>query len=307
MTELLPGSPPGHRSGYVAIVGQPNVGKSTLLNALLDTKVAIVSDKPQTTRNRILGIRTDERSQIIFVDTPGIHQPTKELNRIMLDIVRQSIAEVDLILYLADSQQKTWTEAERFTLEVVAGAKAPKFLVPNKIDLIEKRLLLPLIERYSAAATFEQVIPISARTRDGLDQLVSEIVTRLPEGPRYYPSDQLSEAPERDIAAEIIREKIFLLTEQEIPYSSAVVVEQFEEVPERRLTRIHATIHVEKASQKGILIGKGGQMLRRIGEAARLEIERFLGTKVFLELFVRVEKNWTRDPKALRRLGLLEK
>jgi len=296
-----------HRSGYVAIVGQPNVGKSTLLNALLNFKVAIVSSKPQTTRNRILGIRTDANSQIIFLDTPGIHQPTKELNRAMFDVVQRAVSEVDLILYLMDSQEKGWTEAERFTLEVISKATPPRILVPNKIDLIPKPQLLPIIDRYQQAGSFEEIVPISALKREGLELLIETILKRLPEGPRYYPEEQLSDAPERDLAAEIIREKIFILTDQEIPYASAVVVEKFEEVPTRRLSRIYATIHVEKPSQKGILIGKGGTMLRKIGEAARLEIERMLGTKVFLELFVRVEKNWTKDAHALRKLGLLEK
>lgn len=299
--------PPGHRSGYVAIVGRPNVGKSTLLNALLNYKLSIVSSRPQTTRNRVLGIRTDATSQIIFVDTPGIHVPNKELNKAMFDVVKRAISEVDLILYLCDSQEKEWTDEERFTLEVISEVRAARILAPNKVDLIQKEKLLPLIERYTQAAKFEEIVPISAQERDGIDQLVNVLIKYLPEGPRYYPEEQLTDISERDIAAEIIREKIFLHTIHEIPYSSAVVVEQFEEVPEKRLTRIHATIHVEKPSQKAIVIGKGGQMLRRIGEEARMEIERMLGTRVFLELFVRVEKNWTRDPRALRKLGLLEK
>ncbi|MFM7201818.1 MAG: GTPase Era [Myxococcota bacterium] len=307
MPQTIPGVPAGHRSGYVAIVGQPNVGKSTLLNKLLDFKVAIVTSKPQTTRNRVVGIRTDEQSQVIFVDTPGIHQSDKELNKLLLDTARRACADVDLILYLVDAQQKDWNDAERFTLETIRTAKAPRLFVPNKIDLIEKVQLLPLIERFSKELPFEAHIPISAETGDGIDRLMAEIVQRLPEGPRYYPEDQVSDMTERDIAAEIIREKIFLETSQEVPYSSAVFVEQFEEVPERRLSRIHATIVVERPSQKGILIGKGGSMLRRIGESSRLEIERLLGTKVFLELFVRVEPNWTRDSRKLRKLGLLEK
>lgn len=307
MPQTIPGLPAGHRSGYVAIVGQPNVGKSTLLNKLLDFKVAIVTSKPQTTRNRVVGIRTDERSQVIFVDTPGIHQSDKELNKLLLETARRACADVDLILYLVDAQQRDWTEAERFTLDTIRTAKAPRLLVPNKIDLIQKVQLLPLIERFNRELPFEANIPLCAETGDGIEHLMTEIIQRLPEGPRYYPEDQVSDMTERDIAAEIIREKIFLETSQEVPYSSAVFVEQFEEVPERRLSRIHATIVVEKTSQKGILIGKGGSMLRKIGESSRLEIERLLGTKVFLELFVRVEPNWTRDTRKLRKLGLLEK
>lgn len=307
MTMPFQGVPAGHRSGYVAIVGQPNVGKSTLLNMLLNFKVAIVSSKPQTTRNRIVGIRTDEKSQVIFVDTPGIHQSSKEFNKLMLESARRAISDVDLILYLVDSREEKWTDDERYTLELLKTAKAPLLLVPNKIDLIEKNKLLPLISRYITEGGFESVVPISAQTGDGIDRLMQEVVSRMPEGPRYYPEDQISDVTERDIAAEIIREKIFHETSQEIPYSCAVLIEQFEEVPERRLTRIHGTIVVEKPSQKGILIGKGGQMLRKIGETARLEIERLLGTKVFLELFVRIEPNWTRDTRALRKLGLLEK
>lgn len=307
MTMPFQGVPAGHRSGYVAIVGQPNVGKSTLLNMLLNFKVAIVSSKPQTTRNRIVGIRTDDKSQVIFVDTPGIHQSSKEFNKLMLESARRAISDVDLILYLVDSREEKWTDEERYTLELLKTAKAPLLLVPNKIDLIEKNKLLPLISRYITEGGFESVVPISAQTGDGMDRLMQEVVSRMPEGPRYYPEDQISDVTERDIAAEIIREKIFHETSQEIPYSCAVMIEQFEEVPERRLTRIHGTIVVEKPSQKGILIGKGGQMLRKIGETARLEIERLLGTKVFLELFVRIEPNWTRDTRALRKLGLLEK
>jgi len=307
MSQLFPGVPAGHKSGYVAIIGQPNVGKSTLLNTLLNFKVAIVSSKPQTTRNRIVGIRTDELSQVIFVDTPGIHQSTKELNKLLLETAKKAISDVDLILYLVDSQVGRWTDEERFTLEVLKTSTVPKLLVPNKVDAIEKNRLLPLIERFVETGGFDAVIPISALNGDGVDRLMKEVLLRMPEGPRYYPEDQISDLTERDIAGEIIREKIFLETTQEIPYSCAVIIEQFEEVPERKLTRMHATIVVEKQSQKGILIGKGGSMLRKIGESARLEIERLLGTKVFLELYVRVEPGWTRDARALRKLGLMEK
>ncbi len=298
--------PPGHRSGFVAIVGRPNVGKSTLLNNLVRYKVAIVTHKPQTTRNRIVGIRTTENSQIVFVDTPGIHDSSKPLNRAMLDVVRKTIADVDVILYMVDSRREQLDAEERFTLEVVSRTNAPRILVPNKVDLVKKEELLPLIARFTEAVSFEEVVPISALKGEGLETLMEVVTSHLPEGPRYYPPDQMSELRERDIAAEIIREKIFLLTHREIPYSSAVVVEEFKEVPERELLHIQATIHVEKNSQKGIIIGKGGSMLKKIGQTAREELERLFGAKVFLELYVRVEKNWTRDPKALRKLGLLE-
>lgn len=307
MNPTWPGIPAGHRSGYVAIVGQPNVGKSTLLNEALQYKLAIVSDRPQTTRNRIMGIRTDDNSQILFVDTPGIHDPFKELNKLLMDHARRALEDVDLILFMVDAREKDWTEASRFTLDTVTKARAPKLLVPNKIDLVEKPALLPLLDRYQRAAHFDELIPICARTGEGVLGLLEVIKKRLPEGPRYFPEDQLSDLHERDIAAELVREQIFRNTDQEIPYSTAVLIEQFKEIPEKNRAHIHATIVVEKESQKGIIIGKKGQMLTRIGTAARLELEKVLGIKLFLELFVRVEPNWTRDPRALRRLGMMDR
>jgi len=283
------------RSGFVSIIGRPNAGKSTLLNALVGDKIAIVSRKPQTTRNRIQGIvnvtaaKGRPAGQIVFVDTPGVHKPDSNLNRKMMHEVQESLESRDLVLFLLDVTHRLDAN-DRFALQMLERAGGPAFLVLTKIDLIEKSKLLPIIAEYSKLHAFKEVIPVSSVKKDGLDRLVEKVVNALPEGQPYFPPDQMTDQPERFVAAELIIEKILRETGEELPYATAVVVERFEEGP--RLTRIAATVFCEREGQKRILIGKGGSMLKKIGTAARLDIERLLGTKVFLELFVKVEPGW---------------
>jgi len=283
------------RAGFVSIIGRPNAGKSTLLNALVGEKIAIVSRKPQTTRNRIQGIvnvkaaKGTPAGQIVFVDTPGVHKPDSNLNRKMMHEVQEALEGRDLVLFLLDVTHKLDAN-DRFALQMLERAGGPAFLVLTKIDLIEKTKLLPLIAEYSKLHAFKEVIPISSLKKDGLQQLVQKVVNALPEGQPYFPPDQMTDQPERFIAAELIREKILRETGEELPYATTVLVERFEEGA--KLTRISATIYCEREGQKRILIGKGGSMLKKIGTAARLDIERLLGMKVFLELFVKVEPGW---------------
>jgi GTP-binding protein Era len=285
------------RSGFVCILGRPNAGKSTLLNALVGAKLAIISPKPQTTRNRILGIihaparaRTPE-AQIILIDTPGIHRPDTSLGRKMMAEVREALEGCELVLLIADATRKIAPE-DRFALDLVKKSGTPVFLLLNKIDLLRggKEKLLPIIEAYRALHDFREVIPISARKREGLDVLLDEVTRFLPQGPRYFPEDQITDQPVRFMVAEIIREQVLLETSEEVPYATTVVLEQFEEGP--KLVRIAALIYCERAGQKGILLGKRGQMLKKIGTAARLQIEKMLGNRVFLELFVKLRENW---------------
>jgi GTPase len=283
------------RAGFVSIIGRPNAGKSTLLNALVGEKIAIVSRKPQTTRNRIQGIVNVKAAkgipagQIVFVDTPGVHKPDSNLNRKMMHEVQEALEGRDLVLFLLDVTHKLDAN-DRFALQMLERAGGPAFLVLTKIDLIEKTKLLPLIAEYSQLHAFKEVIPISSLKKDGLQQLLEKVVRALPEGQPYFPPDQMTDQPERFIASELIREKILRETGEELPYATTVVVERFEEGT--KLTRISATIYCEREGQKRILIGKGGSMLKKIGTAARLDIERLLGMKVFLELFVKVEPGW---------------
>ena len=283
-------------SGFVCILGRPNAGKSTLLNALVGEKLAIISPKPQTTRNRIQGIvhipKQKGRSggQIVLIDTPGVHKPDSSLGRKMMVEVREAMEGCDLVLVIMDAAHK-FDPRDQFALDLVNRARAKAFLVLNKIDLIrEKSRLLPLIEDYRKMYRFDEVIPISALKRKGLDTLLDSILSALPAGPAYFPEDQITDQPARFMAAEIIREQILLNTSEEIPYATTVIVENFEEG--KKLTRVAATIYCEREGQKGILVGKGGQMLKKIGTAARLQMERMLGTKVFLELYVKVEPRW---------------
>ncbi len=287
------------RSGFVAIVGPPNTGKSTLLNALIGTKVAIVSRKPQTTRNRIQGILNRENAQIVFMDTPGIHRPESFLNKQMMGEVEQALEGVDLVLLVVDASRPLG-EVDRQGIELVKKYGGPAFLLPNKIDLIEKQELLPLLDSCQSAHSFAECIPISALTGENLDRLLEQIIARLPEGPAYFPTDQITDQPERFLAAEIIREQVFELTRQEIPYTTAVIVEQFEEL--ERLIRISAMILVEREGQKGIVIGKGGSMLKEIGSRARKELERLFATKIYLELFVKIQPDWREKPAIVRQL-----
>ncbi len=286
-----------HRSGFLSIIGRPNAGKSTLLNALIGGKLAIVSEKPQTTRTSIEGVLNLDGAQIVFLDTPGIHKSTSLLNRRMMQTVRSAIEERDLVLYLGDSTSP-FRDEDTQALDVIRDLKAPVFLLLTKIDLLkDKRLLLPLIERYKAAREFAEYIPISSITGEGLDQLRAAILGRLPEGPAYFPPDYLTDQPERFLAAELIREKILRETRQEVPHSVAVVVDQWQETP--KLTRIVATICVERPGQKAIVIGAKGATLKKIGTLARQEMEAMFARKIFLELFVKVHKDWRESPEFL--------
>ena len=290
------------RSGFIAIVGRPNVGKSTLMNCILGEKISIISDKPQTTRNRIRGILTTTRAQLVFIDTPGIHKPIHRMNEVMVQAATRTFGEVDVILLLVEATERPGA-GDRFIIDSLAGVKTPVFLVINKVDLAPKERLLPLMQEYSSLYPFAEIIPVSALTKD-LGDLAATIENRLPAGPKYFPDDQLTDQPERFIVAEIIREKVFELTKEEIPYSTAVVIEQMKEEPE--LTRVHAVIFVDRDSQKGIVIGRNGSLLKEIGTRARLDAEKLLGVKVFLQLWVKVKKGWREDDAMLRNIGILE-
>jgi GTP-binding protein Era len=294
---------PRFRSGTIAIVGRPNVGKSTLLNQILGEKVAIVSPKPQTTRNRVTGIRTTESSQMIFLDTPGIHQARSLLNRRMVDTALATLHEVDCVLWLLAAQERIGPEDERIA-ETLAAVANPVLVLLNKIDLVSKGKLLPLIQRCSEMLPGKEIVPISALKGDNLPLLLELIEKGLPEGPKLFPEGEYTDQSERFLASEIIREKIFLLTREEIPYGVAVTIDEFTEKEEKNLIVINATVHTERDSHKGILIGKRGAMLKEIGTQAREELEALLGCKIFLELFIRVDEGWTRDPNALREMGL---
>jgi GTP-binding protein Era len=289
---------PSVHSGFVAIIGRPNVGKSSFLNYVLAEKLSIISPKAQTTRNRILGILNTPDSQIVFLDTPGIHTPHKELNRAMVEKALACLNDADLVLVMADATQSL-TEFD-IILEYLHQAGKPAILALNKVDLIPKHAIELKLNEYLQAYPFVHGIAISCATGEGVDSLMSLIAARLPEGPRFFPEDQITDLSERFLAAEIIREKVFNLTQQEIPYAVAVEIEQFKEGDP---TYINAVIHVERPGQKAIVIGKKGGMLKEIGTQARFDIQRLIGTKVFLELFVRVTKDWTKNPHELKRLG----
>jgi len=290
------------KSGFIAIAGRPNVGKSTLLNAIVGEKLAITSRKPQTTRNRITGILNRDDGQFIFLDTPGIHDARTPLNRSMVKAAVSAFGEVDLILLLVEAD-RGYDPGDGLILDRLQAVAVPVFLVVNKIDLVEKPKLLPLIDRFRGLRDFREIVPVSAATGDGVDLLLERIRDAMPEGPKLFPDDLFTDQSERFIAAEIVREKILQLTHREIPYAAAVTVDSFKEDEEKNRIRITATITVEKDSQKGILIGRGGRMLKEIGTQARLEMERFFAAKVFLELFVRVRKDWTKDPRWLKEFG----
>jgi len=291
-------------SGFVCILGRPNAGKSTLLNALVGEKLAIISPKPQTTRNRILGIihvpkqKGRPSGQIVLIDTPGVHRPDSSLGRKMMTEVREALAGCSLVLLIEDAARRR-DPGDQFVLDLVKKAKTPAFLLLNKIDLLRcgqgrggsgKDRLLPLIDSFRRLHDFQEVIPISARKREGLDLLLEKLLAALPEGPSYFPEDQITDQPMRFMVAEAIREQILVETKEEVPYATTVMIEQFEEGT--RLTRIAAAIYCEREGQKAILVGKGGQMLKKIGTAARLQIEKMVGSKVFLELFVKVRSGW---------------
>jgi GTP-binding protein Era len=285
-----------HRAGFVAILGRPNAGKSTLLNALMGTKLAIVAPRPQTTRTAIQGVLKLKGAQIVFVDTPGIHESSTLLNKRMMDQVRAS-ADADVVLYLVDATSR-FNEEDARAVDLVKKTGAPAIAVFNKIDILrEKAKLLALIEQYRGMHDFAAYIPISALKGDGVELLQEEILRRIPVGPALYPKDHLTDQPERFLAAEIIREKALHLTHQEVPHAVAVMVENWEDTP--TLVRIAATIYVERQGQKAILIGVGGALLKKIGTLARREIETLLGKKVFLQTFVKVRPNWRQDPEFL--------
>jgi GTPase len=290
--------------GHVSFVGRPNSGKSTLLNRIVGTKLAIVSDKPQTTRTRILGVKNYPEAQVVFLDTPGIHRPLHRMNVRMVDVAMEAMEEVDvlgLVVDIADPPGK----GDRFVLDRVQKASVPVVLILNKIDLIKKTKLLPILDQYGRLGTFADIVPISASTGDNVDRLESVLVGHLPEGERRYPDDYLTDQPERFFASEIVREKVLQFTHAEIPFSSAVVMDRFEEPAEPKgLLRLFCTIVVERESQKPIIVGKGGDMIKRIGTAAREELERFFATRVFLDLHVRVRSDWREDDYVLGEIGL---
>jgi GTPase len=293
------------KSGFIGIIGRPNVGKSTFFNAVIGDKISIVANKPQTTRNRITGIKNYPDAQLVFLDTPGMHDPKTPLNRAMVKTAQETIGNAELLLMLVEANSDIHHN-DIFLIESLAGVKVPVFLAINKIDLIEKKYLLPLIDKLRKLYGYREIFPISALKGDGIDDLLTAIKEILPEGPQLFPEDIFTDATERFIAAEFIREQIMLLTSQEIPYVSAVTVDSFKEDEEKNLVRINATINVEKESQKAIMIGKKGAMLKKIGTQSRLRMEKLFGARVYLELFVRVKKEWTNSDRMLREFGLLK-
>ncbi|ETR74575.1 MAG: GTP-binding protein Era [Candidatus Magnetoglobus multicellularis str. Araruama] len=291
-----------YQSGFIAIIGATNVGKSTLLNQILGQKISITSKKPQTTRNRVSGIYHKPDCQMIFLDTPGIHTAEKLLNRRMVEIALSTVSDVDILLIVVDATRPDET-SEKLLFDHLQGHASPVILAINKIDCLQKEALLPIIQSYSSRYNFKTILPISAKTGEQVDRLLHEMKTCLPKGPAYYPDDHITDLSERFIVSEIIREKIFQLTSKEIPYAVAVTIDEFKEKSQGQIIYIHAVIHVERDSQKGIIIGKNGAMLKRIGSRARKEIERMVGVQVMLKLFVKIQKNWASDEKALSLFG----
>lgn len=289
------------RSGFVAVIGRPNVGKSTLLNALIGQKVSIVSDKPQTTRNTIQCVYTTEDAQIVFLDTPGIHKPHHRLGEYMVKSAREALEQVDVIVLLTELTR--WTKEDEDILSLLQGISTPVLLVGNKVDLVEEKDIKAFFSKAADKLDFAQYIAISAQQQLGLEELVTELISFLPAGPKYYPDDWITDHPERFVIAEFVREQVLIHTEQEIPHSVAVDVDEIKEDERKNLVRIRATIYVERDSQKGIVIGKQGQMLKSIGSDARGQIESLLGSKVFLDLWVKVKKDWRSKPGALREFG----
>jgi len=294
------------KSGFIGIIGRPNVGKSTLLNAIIGEKIAITTYKPQTTRNRIMGIKNIENGQMIFLDTPGIHRATTPLNKLMVAAAMDTFRSSDVLLVMVEATESVHRD-DLMIIDSLRSIRLPVILLINKIDLVRKHTILPLIDRFQHLFTFVEIIPVSALTGDGISLLIERIWEILPEGPKYFPDETMTDKTERFIAAEIIREKIILLAHQEIPYMTAVVVDAFKEDEKKNLIRIQATIHVAKNSQKGIIIGKKGSMLKEIGTRARLDMEKFFAKRIYLELFVRVKKDWTHDPRMLDEFGYTEK
>ena len=291
----------GFKSGFVAVVGRPNVGKSTLINALIDDKIVIVSDKAQTTRNRIVCVYTDEKKQIVFMDTPGIHKPKHKLGEFMVDQAVDSLREVEAVLFVVAANEKRGP-GDNFVIEQLRKVNVPVFLIVNKIDTMEKQDLLEAIVSYENSYPFEAVVPISAKEKDNIEEVVNLLEKHLPEGPKYFPDDMITDQPERLIISDIVREKILLQTHDEIPHAIAVDVDEMK-TREDGTTYVRATIYVERDSQKGIIIGKQGAMLKTIGRQARGDVERLLATKVFLDLWVKVKKDWRKKSGMLSELG----
>jgi GTPase len=295
------------RCGFVALVGRPNVGKSTLLNRLVGTKLAIVSDKPQTTRNRIAGVRNYDEGQAVFLDTPGIHRPTHRMNVRMVDAAVEGIRQADVVALVADATDSRAGGRERFILERMQRTAAPVALVINKVDLVPRTALLPLIDRWRQRHAFSDIVPVSARTGENMDRLERVILERLPDGDPIYPVDYLTDQPERFFVAETVREKVLALTHAELPFSTAVVVDRFEEADERGIMRLYCSILVERESQKPILVGRGGEMIKRIGTSARCDLEVFFEARVYLDLRVKVASEWREDDRLLDELGMPRK
>jgi len=288
------------KSGFISIIGRPNVGKSTILNAMLGEKISIVSEKPQTTRNTIRGVKNIEGGQIVFLDTPGIHEGGGLLNKFMVREATASLNDVDAVLFMVEATKPPGDD-DAMIIKELKRLKCPVVLAINKVDRVEKPALLPLMEQYSALFDFREIVPVSAMKGSGVAEVEKVLCSLLPEGPKYFPDDMVTDTPVRFLAGEIVREKVFQFTHREVPYSVAVSVEKFEE--KKALVSISAVINVERDSQKGIIIGKKGEMLKRIGSSARIDLEKLLASKVYLELFVRVQKEWTKSPASLKDFG----
>ncbi|MFF2447592.1 GTPase Era [Neobacillus sp. NPDC058068] len=295
----------GYKSGFISIIGRPNVGKSTFLNRVIGQKIAIMSDKPQTTRNKIQGVLSVNDAQMIFIDTPGIHKPKHKLGDFMMKVAQNTLKEVDLILFMVNAEEG-FGRGEEFILEKFQTVNTPIFLVINKIDQIHPDELLPIIQSYKDKYAFKEIVPISALEGNNVERLLDQIKSFLPDGPQYYPADQVTDHPERFIITELIREKALHLTREEIPHSLAVVLDKMERQKGKDIIHVMATVIVERDSQKGIIIGKQGSMLKEIGKRARVDIENLLGSKVFLELWVKVQKDWRNKMSQLRDYGFNE-
>jgi GTP-binding protein Era len=293
------------KSGFISIIGRPNVGKSTFLNRVIGQKIAIMSDKPQTTRNKVQGVLTMNDAQLIFIDTPGIHKPKHKLGDFMMKVAQNTLKEVDLVLFMVNAEEG-FGRGEEFIIEKFQSVKTPIFLIINKIDQVHPDALLPIIDSYKEKYPFKEIIPISALEGNNIERLLDLIKSYLPEGPQYYPADQVTDHPERFIISELIREKALHLTREEIPHSLAVVIDKMERRENKDVIHVMATIIVERDSQKGIVIGKQGKMLKEICQRARVDIENLLGSKVFLELWVKVQKDWRNKMSQLRDFGFNE-
>ncbi|MBN6888910.1 GTPase [Cytobacillus horneckiae] len=295
----------GHKSGFISIIGRPNVGKSTFLNRVIGQKIAIMSDKPQTTRNKVQGVLTTDDAQFIFIDTPGIHKPKHKLGDFMMKVAQNTLKEVDAIIFMVNAEEG-FGKGEEFILEKFQTVNTPIILVINKIDRIHPDQLLPIMDSYKEKYDFSDIVPISALEGNNVDNLLKQIKNYLPEGPQYYPADQVTDHPERFIISELIREKALHLTREEIPHSLAVLIDKIERQGDKDIIHVMATIIVERDSQKGIVIGKQGKMLKEVGKRARVDIENLLGTKVYLELWVKVQKDWRNKMSQLRDFGFRE-